>query len=197
MPDPHTGWTEMWIGFEGANMDYRFSNNFFKNNQFIYSIGVQDQLVNLYEQAIKIANEEKAAYQQFLAGIANLILGMTMYYDCNRCFDTTTEAQIDKAKILIRENLLKGITPEEVASQINMSYSWFRKQFKDYTGVSPAHYIQKLKIQEAKQLLSSTQIQIKEVSYYLGFDDTTYFLKVFKKYTGYTPLEYKKTFYNG
>lgn len=196
MPDPNTGWTEMWIGFEGENMDTRFKNNFFNKEQIIYRIGVQDNIVNLYDQAIKVAKEEKAPCQQFLAGIANLILGMTMYYDYNKCFDTATEAQIDKAKIIIRENLLKGITPEEVASKINISYSWFRKLFKDYTGVSPAHYIQELKIQEAKQLLAGNTIKIKEISFYLGFEDITYFLKVFKKYTGYTPLEYKKTFYN-
>ena len=120
---------------------------------------------------------------------------MTMYYDYNKCFDTATEAQIDKAKIIIRENLLKGITPEDVASRINMSYSWFRKLFKDYTGVSPAHYIQELKIQEAKQLLSGSDTNIKEVSYYLGFDDIAYFSKVFKKYTGFTPIEYKRIYY--
>ncbi|WP_299230179.1 AraC family transcriptional regulator [uncultured Bacteroides sp.] len=195
MPDKKTGWTEMWIGFEGANMDSRFKNNFFNKEQIIYRIGVQDNIVNLYDQAIRIANEEKAACQQFLAGIANLILGMTMYYDYNKCFDTTTEAQIDKAKIIIRENLLKGITPEDVASRINISYSWFRKLFKDYTGVSPAHYIQELKIQEAKQLLSGSDTNIKDVSYYLGFDDIAYFSKVFKKYTGFTPIEYKRIYY--
>ena len=161
----------------------------------LYSIGVQDNIVNLYNQAIKVANEEKAACQQYLAGIANLILGMTMYYDYNRCFDTATEEQIDKAKIIIRENLLKGITAEDVASKINMSYSWFRKLFKDYTRVSPAHYIQELKIQEAKQLLSGSDSNIKEVSYYLGFYDIAYFSKVFKKYTGFTPIEYKKIYY--
>ena len=193
MPDKKTGWTEMWIGFEGTNMDSRFKNNFFNKEQIIYRIGVQDNIVNLYNQAIKVANEEKAACQQYLAGIANLILGMTMYYDYNRCFDTATEEQIDKAKIIIRENLLKDITAEDVASRINMSYSWFRKLFKDYTGVSPAHYIQELKIQEAKQLLSDSNINIKEVSYYLGFDDIAYFSKVFKKITGTSPTAYQNS----
>ncbi|MBM6864677.1 helix-turn-helix transcriptional regulator [Bacteroides caecigallinarum] len=195
MPDKKTGWKEMWIGFEGTNMDSRFKNNFFNKKQTIYRIGVQDNIVSLYDQAIKVANEEKAGCQQFLAGIANLILGMTMYYDYNRCFDTAKKEQIDKAKIIIRENLLKEITPEDVASRINMSYSWFRKLFKEYTGVSPAHYIQELKIKEAKHILSESDINIKEVSFYLGFDDIAYFSKVFKKYTGLTPIEYKKIYY--
>ena len=59
--------------------------------------------------------EEKAACQQYLAGIANLILGMTMYYSQNYEFDNKATEQISKAKVFIRENLLKGIGPEEVA----------------------------------------------------------------------------------
>lgn len=194
MPDKKTGWKEYWIGFEGANMDSRFKNNFFSNDKFIYRIGVQDSIVSLYERAINVANEEKAACQQYLAGIANLILGMTTYYDQNRCFDTATEELIDKAKVIIRNSLVKNITPEEVAERINMSYSWFRKQFKEYTGVSPAHYIQDLKIQEAKHMLVNTNESIKSISFCLGFEDIAYFNRVFKKYSGITPNEYRKSY---
>lgn len=136
--------------------------------------------------------EEKAACQQYLAGIANLILGMTMYYSQNCEFDNKATEQISKAKVFIRENLLKGIGPEEVADSLHMSYSWFRKLFKEYTGLSPAHYIQELKIQQAKDLLTTTQRSTKEIAYYLTFDDIPYFTKVFKKYTGYTPQSYRK-----
>lgn len=94
--------------------------------------------------------EEKAACQQYLAGIANLILGMTMYYSQNYEFDNKATEQISKAKVFIRENLLKGIGPEEVADSLHMSYSWFRKLFKEYTGLSPAHYIQELKSSRPK-----------------------------------------------
>lgn len=194
MPDRKTGWKEYWIGFEGANMDSRFNNNFISREQIVFRIGIQDNIVSLYEQAIKVANDEKSACQQYLAGIANLILGMTMYYDSNKCFDSATEEQIDKAKIIIRENLLNGITGEEVAARINMSYSWFRKLFKDYTGVSPAHYILELKIQEAKQILGGSSMNIKELAFYLDFNDMAYFSKVFKKYTGVTPAEYRKIY---
>lgn len=122
--------------------------------------------------------EEKAACQQYLAGIANLILGMTMYYSQNYEFDNKATEQISKAKVFIRENLLKGIGPEEVADSLHMSYSWFRKLFKEYTGLSPAHYIQELKIQQAKDLLATTQRSTKEIAYYLTFDDIPYFTKV-------------------
>lgn len=196
-PDKKTGWQEYWIGFQGVNMDSRFQNNFFAKDQIVYHIGVQDSIVQLYEQAIHVAMEEKSACQQYLAGIANLILGMTMYYSQNYEFDNKATEQISKAKVFIRENLLKGIGPEEVADSLHMSYSWFRKLFKEYTGLSPAHYIQELKIQQAKDLLATTQRTTKEIAYYLNFDDIPYFTKVFKKYTGYTPQTYRQKFGRG
>lgn len=193
-PDKRTGWQEYWIGFQGINMDSRFQNNFFRKDQVVYHVGVQDNIVQLYEQAIQVAMEEKAACQQFLAGIANLILGMTMYYAQNCGFDNKAAEQIDKAKVIIRENLLDNITAEEVASKVNMSYSWFRKLFKEYTGLSPAHYIQELKMQQAKQLLSTSRRTVKEIAYSLNFEELTYFSQVFKKYTGFTPISYREKY---
>lgn len=193
-PEKKTGWQEYWIGFEGINIDSRFHNGFFAKDRIVYRIGVQDSIVKLYEQAIRVAMEEKAACQQYLAGIANLILGMTMYYSQNCQFDDKSAEQIDKAKVIIRERLLEGISPEDVAAAVNMSYSWFRKVFKEYTGLSPARYIQELKIQQAKDLLSATHSDIKEIAYRLNFDDTSYFSKVFKKHTGITAVEYREKF---
>lgn len=196
-PEKKTGWQEYWIGFEGINIDSRFRNGFFAKDRIVYRIGVQDSIVKLYEQAIRVAMEEKAACQQYLAGIANLILGMTMYYSQNCQFDDKSTEQIDKAKVIIRERLLEGISPEDVAAAVNMSYSWFRKVFKEYTGLSPARYIQELKIQQAKDLLSATHSDIKEIAYRLNFDDTSYFSKVFKKHTGITAVEYREKFGRG
>ena len=94
----------------------------------------------------------------------------------------------------MHENVYKDIDPEELAMKLGISYSWFRKLFKEYTGLSPAHYIQELKIQQAKDLLATTQRSTKEIAYYLTFDDIPYFTKVFKKYTGYTPQNYRQKF---
>ena len=193
-PDRKTGWQEYWIGFEGVNMDSRFQNHFFQEDQVIYHVGIQDAIVRLYEQALQVAMEEKAACQQFLAGIANLILGMELYYAQNCAFDNRTATQIDKAKVIIREHLLDPITAEAVAEQVHMSYSWFRKLFKEYTGLSPAHYIQELKMQQAKHWLATTRRPVKEIAYQLNFEELTYFSQVFKKYTGHTPMEYREKF---
>ena len=151
-PDKKTGWHEYWIGFHGRNIDSRFTNNFFDSEQVLYHIGLRDDVVELYEQAIRVAHSERVAHQQYLAGIANLLLGMTMYYDRNQYFaESNLIEQINQAKIIMHEKILNPVTPEEIAREVNMSYSWFRKKFKEYTGFSPAQYIIELRIQKSKK----------------------------------------------
>ena len=120
---------------------------------------------------------------------------MTMYYDRNQYFaESNLIEQINQAKIIMHEKILNPVTPEEIAQEVNMSYSWFRKKFKEYTGFSPAQYIIELRIQRAKKLLANTDMSIKEIAYYLNFDNLSYFSQIFKKQAGYTPVSYRRTF---
>lgn len=192
-PDKKTGWKEYWIGFQYNNMND--IDNILNTKEKIFRIGIQDKIINLFEDAIRVANEEKPGFQLYIAGITNLILCMITYYEKNKCTDPVMEDLINKAKSIIKDNISNGITPEKVAHEIKLSYSWFRKIFKDYSGVTPSKYIQELKIREAKVLLTTSHKQIKEIAYQLGFEDWAYFIKVFKKYSDISPSQYRKLFY--
>ena len=75
--------------------------------------------------------------------------------------------------------------------RLNISYSWFRKTFKKYTGYSPAKYFQELKLRKAKQILINTSYPVKEICFMIGYTSTEHFSNLFKKNTGLTPLEYR------
>jgi len=81
---------------------------------------------------------------------------------------------------------------EEVATQVNLGYSKFRKDFKIHTGLAPHQYLMQLKLDHAKTLLSSTNMAIKEISSKLGFQSEFHFSKLFKKKTGKAPLKYRQ-----
>ncbi len=196
-PDPETGWHEYWIGFDGANIDARFRNDFFNDELDIYKIGVREEITALYDQAIEIAEQECSAHQQYLAGIANLLLGMVLYYHSNRQFVALdVVGQIDQARRIMREELYGNATPEQVAQRVNMSYSWFRKTFRDYTGISPARYMQKLRLQEACRLLLCSSLSIKEIAFSLNYGDASYFSNMFHRQLSLTPVEYRHRFGN-
>lgn len=194
-PDKKTGWQEYWIGMRGPHIDARFENGFFGANRLVYKVGLREDIIRLFEQAMELAFLEQATYQQTLAGIGNLILGMAIYFDCNQHFtNDDVIKQINKARIIMRENFLTGISPKEVAQQVNMGYSWFRKLFKEYTNVSPARFILELRLQKAKNSLLNSSLSVKEIAYMVGYEDATYFTALFKKYTRFTPLAYREQY---
>ena len=85
------------------------------------------------------------------------------------------DQKIEQAKIIMNENVAGNVDPEELAMRLNISYSWFRRVFKEYTGYAPAKYFQELKLRKAKQMLVGTSQSVKEISFFLGFQSTEYF----------------------
>ena len=164
-PYQQTGWNEYYIGFEGPVIDDMLRGGFLSKDNQILEVGLNEELVTLFSRALEIAEADKISSQQYLSGI---VLHMIM-----------------------NENIFKDIDPEELAMKLNISYSWFRKVFKDYTGYAPAKYFQELKLRKAKQLLVGTSQSVKEISFMLDYKSTEHFFSLFKKRTGFTPLEYR------
>ena len=67
------------------------------------------------------------------------MLGMINYTMRNNALATDRMDQImEQAKAIMQERVLQSLDPEELAAQLNISYSWFRKIFRDYTGYPPS-----------------------------------------------------------
>lgn len=191
-PLKESGWNEYYIGFEGKIIDEIVANGFISANNQILDVGIHEELVNLFSTAIKVAKEDKTATQQYLAGIVFNIIGSILSLAQNKNFESKDSAlKIEQAKVIMIENIHKNIDIKEIATNLGISYSLFRKAFKEYTGYAPAHYFQELKLRKAKELLFETTYSIKEISYELNFSSYEYFLSFFKKRVGYTPMEYR------
>lgn len=192
MPDESTGWNEYWIGFNGKIIDDWANNGFFKKENPIYNIGLNEDVIAMYKRAIIIAENQEANYQQALSGIASYLISMALYMSRNNDFNKSDIAkQINIAKVAIHENIT-SITPEKLAELTCMSYSKFRKIFREYTGFAPSQYIQEVRINMAKEVLTNTSKSIKEIAFELGYENKDYFFTVFRKVTGMTPVNYRK-----
>ncbi len=192
-PDTSTGWTEYYIGFEGAAFDRLIDRLGLGKGQQVWPIGLHSELAQLYRRAIEIAADNKTAPQPLLTGIVQHMIGLLNYLLRNRTGHATDllEQSVEKAKIIMDERVSGEIDLYDLASELNLSYSWFRKTFKEYTGHSPARYFQLLKLRRAQRLLSDTELSIKEIAYSLGYKSTEHFFSIFKKHTGCTPTAYR------
>lgn len=191
-PDPNVGWYEYWIGFTGPDIDAKIKANFFSCNSPIIKVGFDSELVGLFQLAVRIAKEQKPGFQQVLAGIVSLLLGFSYSKLRTNTFEGVKFLnQINKAKVLMYEHIEGSFTGEQIADKIGMSYSSFRRFFKQYTGFTPTQYIIELKLNKSKELLTNTELSCQEIAYELGFNTPSHFNMMFQKKTEMTPHQYR------
>ena len=98
------------------------------------------------------------------------------------------------------ENMLKHNIPNS-SFQLDSIYAlapdltkdYVRRIFKQKTGLTPNSYLNQLRIEKAKRLLSKNDdMNIKQVSDSCGFNDQYYFSRMFKRYEGVSPAHWKK-----
>lgn len=95
----------------------------------------------------------------------------------------------------IRQNYADAnLTLEAIAKAQGISSSYLRKVFKETKEISPTDYLMEYRLEQAKELLLSTEDTSIKICEKIGISNTKYFYSVFKKATGYTTSEYKKQF---
>ena len=99
---------------------------------------------------------------------------------------------IKQAQEFIESNIAEKISVEELATKYAIGRRHFERRFKKATNNTPVEYIQRVKIEAAKKQLESTQKNVSEVMYDVGYSDTKAFRTVFKKITGLTPSYFKQ-----
>ncbi|WP_394747964.1 GlxA family transcriptional regulator [Spongiimicrobium salis] len=104
--------------------------------------------------------------------------------------DHSDEA-IKKAQHYIEENVSKKISVEALAQKYAISRRNFVRRFKKATQNTPLEYIQRVKIEAAKKILESTERNVSEVMFGVGYSDQKAFRTMFKKHVGLSPIAYK------
>jgi len=191
-PISKTGWTETYIGFNGELAQKLIAKPQFSPEQPVFHFGIKEELLDTFLKIFDLVEKEQPGYQQIASGMVIKLLGYIISFEKQRDFSGKPIAKIiESIRFEMRQNTSEEIDLTAVAKKHNVSYSFFRKMFKKYTGVSPGQYHLQLRITRAKELLISTDKSIKEISYELGFQSIFYFSNLFKKKEGVTPSHFR------
>jgi AraC-like DNA-binding protein len=192
-PNAASGWEEWWVGFKGPIATQLAAHYFFQPQQPLLEIGVHNTVVQLLQTILDTTKEEKAGYQPLIAGAVLHLLGNIHTITRQQLFaaEDRVEVIVKHAMALFRTHIDLPLSAEQVAEELGVSYAWFRKAFKQYTGIAPGQYMLQLKMEKAKQLLSATGIPVKEVAFQLSFESASHFSKLFKSKTGSSPAQYR------
>ena len=112
----------------------------------------------------------------------------------NKPFSNETENKdslIEIATTYLNENYFKKINLPDISDSVGLSYVQFLRRFKASTGITPFQYLANLRVTHAKQLLTKTELSIKEIAPQCGFDNEFYFCNFFKKQPRMSPSSYR------
>lgn len=104
------------------------------------------------------------------------------------------DAVIADAQAWIADNYTEANPVARLVERSGLTERTFKRRFKQATGYAPIDYVQTLRIEEAKQLLETSDTLVDEVGTLVGYEDPTFFRRLFKRSTGVTPSRYRQRF---
>ena len=191
-PSPETGWHEYWVGFAGNHALRLRENGLITPEKPIHRIGLNQEVMVDFEQAIQLCRLQPPGFQVLLGAIVIQLLAHI--HACGIRAKTTHGDRecVETARSIMLMRLERGIDVENIAAEVGLSYSRLRRIFQHYTGLTPYRYFLQLRIRRAKELLQEHRLSIKEIASRMNFENQYYFSRLFKKKTGLSPSQWRK-----
>ena len=124
------------------------------------------------------------------------LLTIAFIFTAHRTVSGTSEA--GRSRIVsylcnyVQTNYARNISLSEICKAQYLNASFISRKFKETVGMTFEQYLQSTRMQNAKSLLSATDLSIEEISLRVGYTDTGSFRKIFKRICGISPTEFRR-----
>lgn len=171
-----------WIHFAGTGVedllnDLKLTKSTFETGDFF-------SFKEIFNKMIRDNSVDDIASKTLLSAHLISILSLTS----RKIY--TADSVIHKVMEKMQTDFSNQLTNKDYAKICGISEYHFIRKFKRETGLTPLQYKTKLVVNKAKDLFSTSNLNVSEVAHILGFEDSLYFSRVFKKETGVSPKKY-------
>lgn len=139
-----------------------------------------------YEITPKVLNKSALCYYWLIQIITEVF----------RQICTMKYAHMNKVFQYIENNKNNEISLSELAEEAGISSGYLSRIFKKYYKISVVDYIHLRKLLQAKYYMATSEMNISDISFLLGYSEAGYFCKIFKKYEGQTPSAFHRNSQN-
>ncbi|QXZ80470.1 AraC family transcriptional regulator [Rhizobium sp. L51/94] len=186
-PDRPSGWTEHWIECRGNAFDFALHTGLLNKERPMSPAG--DEIAAVFAAIHTLAREDAVLHQLVIS-----TLGLQLLALLSRSSGLAAEANsrlVDRARAILMERCGDGQSVEDLAAELGISYPYFRRIFREKTGMSAKQYQITVRIQRAHDFLSNTDKSIKEIAGLLGFNSAFHFSNQFKQSTDLSPSQFR------
>lgn len=199
---PHTGYhyamhgqeevQYYWVHFTGADAGDLVQNCRLPN-QTLLDIGSSASIQLDFEEVFRDFIVRDSCFSLSAAAkLTSICVEISRRVEMAGSSPSETDSRIYHSLAYIHKNYDRDLTIEQLAALEHLSVSRFRTLFKARTGLSPMDYLIILRLNHARQLMTQTDLTLREIADAVGYQDQLYFSRIFKKRTGYTPSAYRQ-----
>lgn len=193
--DLHDPWSYFWIGISGIQIQRVMKNSRLSEKYYLRQVQDSNFYANLKRLFVSLHSRES---------LANDMLTETLLYQC--FYDLLTEyPHVKKAQrrhndeyftsalTYLEDNFADpNCTIDNLCKQLELSRSYIYKVFKENTALSPQQFLINLRMKQAKELLTNSNMTLQNIAHFVGYVDPFTFSKAFKRYQGISPNNYRK-----
>ncbi|EPR21314.1 AraC family transcriptional regulator [Agrobacterium sp. TS43] len=186
-PDRQSGWTEHWIECRGSAFDFARDAGLLQPEQPVHASS--SEISDVFASIHSLAKDDSLRNQPLISTLGLQLLALLCRpTDITR---NTSGRLVDRARMILMERCGQPLSVEQLAEELGVSYPYFRRLFREQTGMSAKQYQMTVRIQRASDLLMNTDKSIKEIAGLLGFHSAFHFSTQFHQLVGYTPSNYR------
>ena len=146
--------------------------------------------------AVEVYDRREEQYKRVVSTQLHLLLMMIAHEYLNAaCAEEDSKRKksdvaVDSLIRYLNKHYTEHMTSEKIAERFEMNFDYLNRVFSAATGSTIFYYINLLRIRNAKQLITTTNLTFAEVAYLVGIEDRYYFTRLFKRYVGMTPTDF-------
>jgi YesN/AraC family two-component response regulator len=153
-------------------------------------IGLRDDIIQLFHDLNYTWTDRQPGYTIKSRGLLLMILHRFLELTVYNNEATVKDHRIENVIRYITQHYSERLTVEKLASMVNLNAAYFGTLFSREIGTSVNHYIARIRIRNAENILRSGVYRVTDVAEQCGYSDMYHFYKHFKALTGLPPSKF-------
>ena len=162
--------------------------------------GLAEKLIRMSEaQGARMDGESADIWRTIVACTDRAALKSALLRISDRCAEAVSATRsgnkhqlVEKAVAYLHAHLQDNVTVKRIAGEVHLNAAYLSVLFKKEMGLTISDYLQRIRIEKAKQLLRDPNEKVYEIADKVGYQTSSYFTLQFKKAVGCTPMEFRK-----